>query len=217
MAIATGTALAVGGGLAAAGSVAGGVIGANTTKKAGEQQASAADKSIDFQKQQFEQSRQDLEPFRQSQLLALQQQQQLTDPNSQVYEQQRGINTQAIQRQLASQGLLRSKSQVDLLSNLELGLNQQRLGVIGGIAGNGATEGIVGLRNNLSQNVGSAFQNFGQNQAQTTLAGAQNTLGVLQGVNNSFQGGLGGLIQLNNQKTQNQQYQDWLSRAYPKG
>jgi hypothetical protein len=56
-------------------------------------------------------ARADLDPYRKASAEALKQQQGLTDPNSPIYQQQRAAMTSQIQRQLAAQGLLRSKNQ----------------------------------------------------------------------------------------------------------
>jgi hypothetical protein len=71
MAIATGTALALGGGLSAAGSVAGGIMGANAAENAAAQQAAAARDANKLQREMFETQRRDLEPWRKAGVSAL--------------------------------------------------------------------------------------------------------------------------------------------------
>jgi hypothetical protein len=150
------------GGSALAGTVAGGLIAksgaeaagqsaADATVEAAKIQAQSTDKSIAAQQQmtdkaanvlreQYGIARQDLLPFQQIQLKALQDAAGLTDPNSQIYQDERRLSTESIQRQLSAQGLLRSKNQVDLLSNLEVGLNSERFNRVNQLAGIGAAQ-----------------------------------------------------------------------------
>lgn len=62
--ISAATAAIVGGGLAAAGGVASAVIGGNAAKSAANTQAQAADSAAQLQQQQYDQTRSDLEPYR---------------------------------------------------------------------------------------------------------------------------------------------------------
>lgn len=217
--------------IAGVGAVAGAVIGGNAAEDAANTQANATrdaaraneratDKSIAAQKEnaqlaigelrkQYETSRADLKPFQDSQLSALQQAAALTDPNNPYYQAQRAKMSENIQRQLAAQGLLRSKSQVDLLSNLELGLESERFNRINQLAGTGAVQtgaqmaqnlgsGIASLYGGLGGQLGSTFANQGNtlaslyqaggaNAANAKMTGANATIGGLAGVNNAFQ------------------------------
>lgn len=206
---------AIGGGILS--NVATGLINSSATGDATAAQLAANDKTLAFQKDQAAKAekflreqtalaRQDLQPFRDSQLAATQQLQGLADPNSELFQQQRSINTQAIQRQLAAQGLLRSRNQSDLLSNLEIGLNQSRAGILGQLSGMGAAQGQAGIAqglggslNSLYQNttegIGSSLQNVGRLQAGGILGQAQALTGMIGGINNSIQGGIGSFMQ----------------------
>lgn len=187
--------LAIGLGVAGAASVASAGIQAGAAGAAAEENAKATNQSIAFQKEQaaksealqrefYNQSRADLEPLRNAQTGALSQLSGLGDINNPLYQQQRQVNTEAIQRQLAAQGLLRSRAQGDQLSQLELGLNQQRIGTLQGLAGLGGLQqtaslagnvgqGLAGLYQGLGQQVGSAFQQQGQVNAQSRMAQGQ--------------------------------------------
>jgi hypothetical protein len=219
-------AIALGGSalLGAGTSVASSIIGADAagnaanaqlqgTRESIAAQKEAAAKAEGFLREQSGIARQDLEPFRQSQLAALGQANALTDPNNPVYSAERSQMTQAVQRQLAAQGLLRSKKQVDLLGNLELGIEQQRIGQINALAGNGAAQaqagisqnlggGLAGLQGQLGQQLGSSFQQLGQIQGQNALAQGQALSQGLVGVGNAIQGGVGSIIGYNNQQSQ---------------
>jgi hypothetical protein len=201
-----------------------------------ERQATRSDQLLrDFNAQAQTQ----LKPFQDAQLSALGQAQALTDPNNPLYQQQRQIETQAIQRQLAAQGLLRSKNQVDLLSNLELGLGQQRANQINALASLGAVQqgaqntmglgaGLASLAGNLGANVGQAFGNLGaanaqgisaigQANAQGIMGQANALAGGLTGVNNAIQGTAGNLLALNNQAGQMEWLKSLLTRNVGSG
>lgn len=234
------------GGSALAGTVAGGLIAksgaqaagqsaADATVEAAKIQAASTDKSIAAQQQmtdkaanvlreQYGIARQDLLPFQQVQLKALQDAAGLTDPNSQIYQDERRLSTESIQRQLSAQGLLRSKNQVDLLSNLEVGLNSERFNRVNQLAGIGAAQqgaalsqglggSLSGLYGNLGQNIGSTFQNsgntlaglyqnLGQVRGQTALAGSQAIGGIVAGGSNALQGVFANVNAMNNQQAQ---------------
>lgn len=189
--------------------------GSNTDKSIAAQRE-MTDKAAAALKEQADIARSELAPFRESQLNALNQLNGLGDINNPLYQQQRAVNTQAIQRQLAAQGLLRSKKQSDLLSNLELGLDQQRTGVLQGLAGTGAVQAsaqvsqglgssLSGLYGNLGANIGSSFQNFGNNlagiyqnmgntRAQLAMANGQAIGGYASNLNNIVQGTYGNYL-----------------------
>lgn len=231
------TAALIGGGIAALGTVGSAVIGADAQGAAGRQADSAqrdalaqqerlaregmayqerqANQSLDFQRQQYQDAQAQLRPYGDIQLQATKDLQGFTDPNNPIYQQQRQQMTQALQQQLAAQGLLRSREQVDNLGNIELGLNQQRLGVQQGLAGLGASQGLAGLaeqyggnvaniRGNLGNQVGSQFGAMGQNamvsgqtlaqlNSQRILAQGQNTQGLIGGLTSITGNTLGSL------------------------
>lgn len=219
------TAAIVGGGaLAAGGSIAAGAIGASAAGDAADAQTQATRESIAAQREMAEKAaalfreqagiaRDDLAPFRESQLSALQQLAQYADPNSAYYNQERDVGTQAIQRQLAAQGLLRSKKQSDLLTDLELGMQRNRLSTLQSLAGTGAVQSSAGISQGLGQGlaniygglgnqVGSGLQQLGQIAGQSRMAQANAWSGALGGFNNAIQGSVGGLLNLNAQKQQ---------------
>jgi hypothetical protein len=183
------------------------------TKESIAAQKENTDKAIAFLGQQAAQSRQDLAPFQQAQTQALGQLQSFTDPNSAFYQQQRTAATNAIQRQLAAQGLLRSSAQGGQLQQLELGLGQQRLNIIGGLAGNGAAQSlssisqglgqnVAGLYGGLGQGLGSSFMAGGQATAQGILGSAGAAAGGLNAIGNAAQGTLGNFMAYNQQQSQ---------------
>ena len=226
----------IGGILGAAGSVAGSAINSAATGSAVDKQTQAQNDSIKFQqeqaakadqllRQQSDQARQDLQPFRDSQVSALNQLNQLADPNSSLANAQRDIATQAIQRQLAAQGLLRSKKQTDLLGNVELGLAQQRAGILQGLAGSGAAQQQAGISQGLGQNlannalnlggqIGSSFQNIGQIQGQGAIANANAITGGLAGLNNAIQGTFTNYANLQQQRQNNELNQAILMKLF---
>jgi len=92
---------------------------------------------------------------------ATQELQGLADPNSQFFSQQRDRSQEAVRRQLAAQGLLRSTAQGDQLSNIEVGLEQNRAQILSSLAGNGASQAFA----QTSGNMANAANQFGQNEA----------------------------------------------------
>lgn len=232
--MAIGTAALVAGGLAAAGSVGGAAIASKASgdatdasvqaqREALASQEKLAREGMAFQEKQaargdallrdfYAQSQAQLKPFQDAQLGALGQAVGLTDANNPLYQQQRTAMTQNIQRQLAAQGLLRSKNQVDLLSNLELGLGEQRANQINALLGLGSVQqgaanaqalggGLAGIASQLGANVGSSFgalgaanaqgiANIGQTFAQGRLAQGQALGGLLSGLGNIAQGSI---------------------------
>jgi hypothetical protein len=197
------TGAAIGGGLVAGvGSVGGALIGkgaaADATAAQIAGQREGADKSAALLKDFYGQSQAQLKPFMDAQLGALKQEQGFTDPNNPIYQQERTQMTNAIQRQLAAQGLLRSKNQTDLLTNMELGLNQQRMGTINSLANIGAVQqgaaNTQGLGSSLASIYGGAAQNIGQAQAQGALASGQAIGGMFTGLGNAVQGAYGNYL-----------------------
>jgi hypothetical protein len=184
-----------------------------------------ANQGLDFQKLQYENAQKLLNPYNEMQLRATKGLEGLTDPNNPIYQQRRNQMTQALQQQLAAQGLLRSKNQTDLLTNMELGLEEQRLGVQQGLAGLGASQGLANLatnyggnvaqmRQNLGSQIGSQFGALGQNAMQSgqtlaqlnanrILAQGQNTAGMISGFTNIGGNMLSGIQTANQNKLMN--------------
>lgn len=171
-------------------------------EKARRSQERTAQQSEAFLREQSGIAREDLAPYRQAQAQALGQLQGFSDENNPIYQQQRQFQTQQIQQQLAAQGLLRSKNQTDLLQNLELGLSQQRLGVISGLSNLGAAQqsasisqnlglGLANSQQALGAALGSSFARAGQAQAQGALGQGQAIGGGLVGLGNIAQGAYG--------------------------
>ena len=188
------TAAIIGGGVAAAGAVGGALINKGAQVDATNAQVQANRESIAFQREQAEKAAALLEPFRQVQLGAVGQIQQLTTPGSDLENQQRRVATQAMQRELASQGLLRSGAQARGLGNLELGLAEQRYSRLNQLAGLGAAQGQAGIYQGLGQGIGNSLMQQGQIQAQGALAQGQASAGMFSGVGNVIQGTLGNLV-----------------------
>lgn len=254
MAIATGTAILAGTALAATGGIAGAALGADAQGDAQQSQAALtregiaaqerinqkgidaqkemADKSIAFLEKQFGIARDDLEPFRQSQLKAVTDLQGLADPTNPLYQAQRQQATEAIQRQLSAQGLLRSGMQGKMLTNLELGLMQNRASVLGQLSGTGAGaqssalaqnlgsagssvysglgQGIGAAYGNLGSNVGSSLLQLGQGIGASKAAQGQLWGGAAQGAFNAVGAGLGSYANYDMQRT-------LLNRLFPAG
>ena len=194
----------IGGVLGAAGSIGGAAIKKSAAEKAAdvqlqgqreaiEAQRTAAGEARGFLQQQTAAAREELAPFRESQLAALQQLQGLADPESALAGQQRQRAQTNLQRQLSAQGLLRSGTQTRGLADIELGLEQQRAQLLGGLAGTGAVQAsagltsqlggqLAGIQTGLGQQIGSAFQAGGQVRGQQQLAAGRASGGLLSGL-----------------------------------
>jgi hypothetical protein len=157
-----------------------------------------------------------LAPYVEGQKKAYDQLQGFTDPSNPLYNQERDFATKQIEAHLAAQGLLRSRSQGDSLANLELGLNQQRLGITQGLANSGDAQRSAALSAGTAQNAAALISGFAPNissslaglaqiTAQGQLAGSQAVGSGLAGLNNTIQGTIGNYIS-------QQQYQQILSR-----
>ena len=182
--------------------------------------------SRDFLRESFDKAREQVlnDPFRQAGQRALSQLEGLTQPGSALESQQRNAAQSQIQRQLASQGLLRSGRQASALTDLELGFAGQRQNLLQGLAGLGQNTAStlsnldLQLGAALSQNaqglgnqVGGIFGNLGTNIGQSLQTGAagasQGLIGAgqaqsaqLAGFNNAFQGGLANFLSYQNQQ-----------------
>lgn len=218
MSVGTTTAIIGGAALAGGATVAGGLIaksgaedaaatGAAAQEKSIEAQTKIAQEGLDIQKQQYADSKAMIAPFVQNQLDAQKKLAAFADPNNPYYQAQSDLATKQIQQQLASQGLLRSRSQGDSLAQLQLGLTGQRLGVLQNLSGSGAVNTAVGasqqygagagqLLGQLGGNVGSSLTQMGQIQAQGALGQAQAIGGMVSGIGNTVQGSIGSLTQL---------------------
>lgn len=219
MSIGTTGAIIAGTAIAGAGAgVIGSAIGASGAKDAAKTAADAQAKGIDAQtgltreglallKQQYLDSQAQLAPFVDSQKRNLSKLEAFTDPSNPLYQQQRDFSTQQIQRQLAAQGLLRSRAQGDSLSNLELGLADKRLAILQGLAGTGAGQNAAqlsmgygtqasSLLGGTAQSIGSSFAELGKIQGQGILGSTQAVQGGLSTGFNALQGGLGSYLSL---------------------
>lgn len=192
----------IAGGVAAAGAVGGAAISASAADDATNAQLQAQREQIAFQREQAEKAEAALKPFRDLQLQSAQSLQQLANPNSELAQMQRRQSTEAIQRQLAAQGLLRSRNQSDLLSNLEVGLAQNRANILGTLASGGAASNMAGNYINAGQTIGSSLGQIGATIGQGYMSQANAINSGIQGINNSFQGAFGAY--------QNQQQNQWL-------
>jgi hypothetical protein len=218
MSVGVAAAIGIGSAVAGVGSIAGGLIAKGGAKDAADAAASAQREGIASQerlareglgvaREQNAWAQGQLAPFIQSQLSANRQLAAFADPNNSAYSEQRDFSTRQIQQQLAAQGLLRSRGQGDSLANLELGLNQQRLGVIQGLAGTGAAQNAAQLAQGYGgqaaqilggagQGIGSSLAQMGQTQMQGILGQTQAIGGIVGGLGNIVQGGIGSLTQL---------------------
>lgn len=220
-------------GVAAAATVASTEIQANAAEDAANSQLDAQGRAIAAQgdyasmaaaeyRRQYDTARSDLEPFRQAQLGALKQSQGLTDINNPYYQEQRDVNTTAIQRQLAAQGLLRSKKQSDLLTNLELGLNQQRTQQVNSLSQIGAVQQganlalgygsqIGQLYSQTGNQLGSSLSQIGQINGQAAIARGQAASGLVTGLANVGQSAAGNYLGYQQRQEQNAQLSQLLN------
>ena len=195
------TAALIGAGVGALGSVAGAAIQSGAAGEAQKAQTAASERAIQAQREQqaqalqfLEQQRTDLQPFREAALGATQELQGLSDPNSLIFQAQRERGTEQIQRQLAAQGLLRSTAQGDQLSNLEVGIDQNRAQILQALSGNGAPGQFAGVAGQqagaaagFGQQLGASFNQQGQIAAQGALNQGKIASGGLSQVGNIFQ------------------------------
>lgn len=153
MAIATSTAIIAGAVIAAAGATAGSAISAKAAKDAAKTQAEAAgeastaeqegiDKAIAFQREQFEQQREDFAPFREIGLDALETLEPLVGPDGELvrgftlddfeadpgYQFRLEEGTKALDRSASSRGQLYSGAQLRDLARFNQGLAKEEYG-----------------------------------------------------------------------------------------
>lgn len=201
------------GALAAGGAIAGGEAARGGAVAAGQAQLQAQRESIAAQTRQSEEalkflreqaaiSREELAPLREIQVGALEQLRGLATPGSPLEQAQRTQATTQIQRQLAAQGLLRSGTQVQGLTNLELGLAQQRQNILAGLAGTGGAQGLAGIAGQLGagqaqiatglgQQIGTSLGQQGRILGQQALGGAAATQAQIGGVTSALGATLG--------------------------
>lgn len=233
MAVATGTAILAGAGIAAGASALGGVMGANAASDAADAQASLAREGFGVYRSEAERSRQflerqnalamaELKPFKDIGLQALGQAQQYLDPNSPMVQQERAQYQKTLAQNLSARGLTASGTEIAGLTDFELGQGQQRRSLVQGLAGLGAGfsqsasglqaqlgQGLAGLYSNLGQAGASIYGALGQGAANSIMAGNQAMTQGLVGVGNAAQGALLGFANAN-QAQQNQEYQTSL-------
>ncbi len=156
--MAVATAALIGGALAAGGSIASAAIGSKAAKKAAKTQAESAQAGIDIQREQFEESRADLAPWRQVGEQALNQYAQvlglqgggeggLGGPDfssffkSPGYEFRLGEGVKAVERSAAARGSLQSGATMKAIQRYGEGLASQEYGryieSLSGLAGMG--------------------------------------------------------------------------------
>ena len=245
MAIATSTALILAGSavVGAAGSIVGGEIQRAGVSNAAEAQLIASREALaaqkeqaataqDFLQKQSDLAREELKPFQQSQLRALQGLEGLSQFGNPLEQANRAQSTEAIQRQLSAQGLLRSTTQGDQLSNLEVGLAGNRANILQQLAGTGAVqEGSSILQNlgtggaNIQSNLGNQLSAGLLNQGNINAANFQNQAnigaGQSSGVGNALQelfGGIGTSIQNNAaQASSDKRFQQLLDMLAARG
>jgi hypothetical protein len=176
-------------GLGAAGALGSAAIGAGAAGGAADAQKRSQDEMIAFQKEQQQKALEFLAPFRNAGVAATEKLAGLAEPGSELERLTRDQSTEAIQRQLAAQGLLRSTAQGDQLSNLEVGLAQNRAAILQALSGQGANAaaGQASSLGNFGQLIGAGMQASGQAQAQGILGGAQAAMGGISGLNNVIQ------------------------------
>lgn len=201
----------IGGSVIGAGaSLVGSAIGANSASAAADAQLKFQREGLDYQKQQSERAynfmtdeQKRFEPFRESQLRAISQLEGLADPNNPYAASERKISTDAIQRTLAAQGLLRSSAQGTELQNLELGLAQRRQNILQALAGTGAGAQAASMGQNIGQSllnsgsqIGSQFGQMGQTVGAGLMGQGQAWQQGVGQINNAFQGGVSNFMQL---------------------
>ena len=192
-----------------------------------------AERARRFLEKQTALARQELAPFREVGLSALQQASGFTDPNSAQTQAERDAFQRNLAKQLSARGLTASGTEIGGLKDFELGLARERRNIALGLAGVGANtlqqsaalesglgSGLASIYQNLGQTGGSLFSNLGQNIGNTTLQGANqfNQLQLaatqartqgLAGLLNSLQTGILGGANLY-QGAQNQAFQQGL-------
>ena len=151
-------------------------------------------------------------------LSALRTMQESLDPSSSFFQNERKVATDAVSKRLASQGLLRSGRQSQLLTDIELGLARERFNRASLLAGQtpdtasslsnldlqlgtALAQGSFNLGNqvssifsNLGANQGSALQAGSANIGQLNLAGAQAQAQGITGLANLFNSGLSNFL-----------------------
>lgn len=199
MAIATGTAILG----AAAASAAGSYLAGKGQEKAGRAQERAANRSLDFQREQFQQGLELAQPYLQVGEQGLQGLQSLSTPEgrmafqesytaSPMYQQQLAQGSENVLRNASATGALRTGQTDFALGSLPIAMQQQALAQqesrYQGLAGLGAsaTGQAFGGFQTLGQTGGQAINQAGQAQAAQAAAPWNAGAGILTGL-----GGLG--------------------------
>lgn len=192
------TGAAVVGGIAAAGGIASAVISSNAASSAADQQAQGLREQMAFQERENRRAEALLAPFRAIQLDAAGKLRGLTEFGNPAEEMERRAMTQAIQRKLAAQGLLRSGSQGKHLTDLEIGLSNRRANILAALsgAGGGAAGQTAGMITEGGARVGQGFGQIGSTIGAGTIARGNAASGGISSVNNAAQGALGNYFQL---------------------
>jgi hypothetical protein len=206
--MAIGTALAIGAGLSAAGSVASGIIGANAASDAAAMQGAAAKKANKVQKKMYNSQIEAIEPWRQAGLGALEGMQDQdfqrdfsmadfqADPG---YAFRMGEASKALERSAAARGGLNSGAFVKALTRYNQDAASQeyqsaydrfnnnrslRFGRLSTIAGYGqnATGQLMNASQNYANQYGSNVMGAANAQGASKIAGANAIGGAIQGV-----------------------------------
>jgi hypothetical protein len=229
--------LAIVGGLAAAGSLAGGVIQGNAAKDAAKTQADAAEKANDLQYQMYLQNRADQEPWRNAGVQALSQ---LQDPSFQKtfsmsdfqtdpgYDFRMQEGQKALERSAAAKGGLQSGAFAKALNRYGQDYASNEYGKVYDRFNNDQSlkfnrlSSLAGLGQTANGQIGQYGSNYA-NQASQNITGAANAQGAagIAGANgwaNSL-GGLGrtgmDLYAMNNQNNWMNQWSNNQNAATP--
>lgn len=186
-----------------AGSLIGGAIGNRGARRAADAQAQAQQAAIDEQRRQYDQTRQDMEPWRLAGQDGLNRLQGLlNDPNSiqdsNAYQWRLGQGLQALDRSAAARGgMFNGGHSADLmqfgqgLASQEYGDQWNRLAGLAGV-GQTANSQLGQFGANMAGNVGNALGNIGNARASSYANQGQNyaqMAGVIGGgFNNWLQG-----------------------------
>ena len=199
-----------------AGTAAGAYLGYKGQQEAAKAQKKGAKKSIAEQRRQFNLLREDYAPYREAGERALTQMEAMTDPSqdydlegTEAYQFRREQGQRALNNTLAATGNRFSGRAAKEAMRFGQGLASQEFGQqynrLAGLAGTGQTAtgqtGQAGMQ--MAGNVGQAYQQMGQAQAQASL-------GQAGAMNQAIQGGIGNYLTY-------QQNQQMLNRLNGQG
>lgn len=182
--------------LSAAGSIGSSLISANAAQKAADAQGDAADKSLAFYREIYNQNRADQAPYREAGYNALASMGNLLQDPSQItktpgYDFRMGEGTKAIDRSAAARGLLGSGATGKALTRYgqdyatgEFNNTWNRLASLAGV-GQTATQNTANSGNQAASGVGSSY-----------LAGGQARASGYTGTANAVNNGIGNLLYL---------------------